>query len=668
MFQWLIVHTVTTAVLAVIVLAASRWFRLGAAARHLLWLVVVVKFLTPPVVYWPWTLPRLASAPAVIMPTTTAPPVSAIRMVVIDMPPDFGPDPEVIDRRPLAPVAAAPAKEQPAAPPFSWDWLPATAGWTWLTGGVLVALLQAIRIFRWRLRLTKGSSAPDGLETLVRELAGAMGISPPRLIVLRSVASPMVWCFGLPRLLWPAGLEDRLSTEGCRAVLLHELAHFRRRDHWVGWLLLTGGCVWWWHPLFWWLRRRLGQEAELACDALVVGAAPSARRAYAEALLEVSQRMSAAVAVPALGAAGGRRDLERRLVMIMRGPASRRLSWVGLASAIALGLLALPAWTLGDEKTLPPQPSRTAPATAVTEAPLAPAATTAPEGSYYQPIISYRKVTTSVPVTSYQLVSPANTPVAPPTQAAATDRDQKMKELEDKVQQLLKEMQQLRGQAPMSGMPPLSVPKLTTTVPTPQESMLHFFLTAAAPQLDAPRPANPPTVTVRTDQSSAEVITLTRVSYKLTPATAEALSTFLKDNVKTAILETKSEGESLVVTTTPDAQKAIGQFVHLLQGPKTGPTPMKSMRPQRDQPPGATRPPLAIDPSPSLEPLPPLPAAEPLPPAPLAEPVPLAPTPPAPPAITPPSAPQATPPAAPGSLPVGPPPTARPFSLLGQAY
>jgi hypothetical protein len=39
----------------------------------LLWLVVVVKFLTPPVVYWPWALPMFGPTPAVALPTTTAP-------------------------------------------------------------------------------------------------------------------------------------------------------------------------------------------------------------------------------------------------------------------------------------------------------------------------------------------------------------------------------------------------------------------------------------------------------------------------------------------------------------------------------------------------------------------------------------------------------------------
>ena len=64
MFQWLLVHTVVTAAMALVVAASCRWRRLSPAVRHLLWLAVLVKLLTPPVVCWPWPLPVFGSSPA----------------------------------------------------------------------------------------------------------------------------------------------------------------------------------------------------------------------------------------------------------------------------------------------------------------------------------------------------------------------------------------------------------------------------------------------------------------------------------------------------------------------------------------------------------------------------------------------------------------------------
>jgi hypothetical protein len=57
---------------------------------------------------------------------------------------------------------------------------------------------------------------------------------------------------------------------------------------------------------------------------------------------------------------------------------------------------------------------------------------------------------------------------------------------------------------------------------------------------------------------------LSRVSYKLSHAKAQALSSFLSDNVKAPVLETNVDGDSLIVTTTPEVQHTIGALVALL--------------------------------------------------------------------------------------------------------
>src|SRR5262249_42867412 len=57
MLEWLVLNTLTAAGLALLVLALSRVARLGPALRHALWLVVLAKLLTPPLVRWPWSLP-----------------------------------------------------------------------------------------------------------------------------------------------------------------------------------------------------------------------------------------------------------------------------------------------------------------------------------------------------------------------------------------------------------------------------------------------------------------------------------------------------------------------------------------------------------------------------------------------------------------------------------
>jgi hypothetical protein len=120
-----------------------------------------------------------------------------------------------------------------------------------------------------------------------------------------------------------------------------------------------------------------------------------------------------------------------------------------------------------------------------------------------------------------------------------TERDKKLAELEEKLKALLKEMQALRAE----GETPTTVIEPLTTY--------YQYRSALLAERDNAAPAE---------------VTLTRATYKLPPAKAEALAKFLSEHVKAVVLETKVEKDNLVVTTTPEAQRVIGRFVALVQG------------------------------------------------------------------------------------------------------
>ena len=56
---WLAQNTITVALLIPMVALACRLFRNRPAVQHLLWAVVLIKFITPPLAEWPWSVPRL---------------------------------------------------------------------------------------------------------------------------------------------------------------------------------------------------------------------------------------------------------------------------------------------------------------------------------------------------------------------------------------------------------------------------------------------------------------------------------------------------------------------------------------------------------------------------------------------------------------------------------
>ena len=58
MLWWLAQNLVIAAVLACVVAALCRFGRFRPAVNHALWLVVLLKLLTPPVITWPWVVPQ----------------------------------------------------------------------------------------------------------------------------------------------------------------------------------------------------------------------------------------------------------------------------------------------------------------------------------------------------------------------------------------------------------------------------------------------------------------------------------------------------------------------------------------------------------------------------------------------------------------------------------
>ena len=71
------------------------------------------------------------------------------------------------------------------------------------------------------------------------------------LIETEAVESPAVHGLWRKRLLLPKGIFDRFSAEQVRCIFLHELAHIKRRDLEVNWLVSVLQALHWFNPLVW---------------------------------------------------------------------------------------------------------------------------------------------------------------------------------------------------------------------------------------------------------------------------------------------------------------------------------------------------------------------------------------------------------------------------------
>jgi beta-lactamase regulating signal transducer with metallopeptidase domain len=249
------------------------------------------------------------------------------------------------------------------ASPANW---PVVAGLIWAAGSTVAIGLFALRAWRFRRYLRWATARDEYLAPRVAELAHSVGLKiPPRTIVVDGIVSPML--FGLGQracLIFPARLAKRLSPQKLDSLLLHELAHYSRGDHWIRAIELSAIVLFWWNPIVWLARREIEAAEEECCDAWVVERLRGTRYSYAEALLTTIDFLCERPAVlpPAACGLGEVQLLRVRLTQIMRGQSTAGLSRSLQVAVIVAGLVISPLepalWASASPSSRPPRASR----------------------------------------------------------------------------------------------------------------------------------------------------------------------------------------------------------------------------------------------------------------------------------------------------------------------
>jgi beta-lactamase regulating signal transducer with metallopeptidase domain len=347
-------NAVSATILALFVACLARFLVRRPAVLHCLWLLVLVKLVTPPLYEVPVALPAEflgapEPAPAPI-PLPSAPGeedlVYMVAPVEEDAAPDLAVGALVVKSAPVS--GEHPAAVRPSGAGAAWlsiDWMRLLVV-IWLAGSVATLGVSAIRICRFRRVLREARPAAPELQEWAHDLALDLGLRrPPAIWWVDGRVSPLVWALDararviIPFPLWKS-LDDRQRT----TLLVHELAHLRRGDHHVRILELVVTALYWWHPVLWWVRQALRDVEEQCCDAWVVWAFPDAAKSYAEALLETLEFLDEPRCTEPLLASGFGKvhHLRRRLTMIMSGSTPRLLGLSGALGAVALAVVLLP--------------------------------------------------------------------------------------------------------------------------------------------------------------------------------------------------------------------------------------------------------------------------------------------------------------------------------------
>jgi beta-lactamase regulating signal transducer with metallopeptidase domain/biopolymer transport protein ExbD len=324
--------------------------RASAASRHLVWSLALVSLIGLPVlsaVLPSWQvpiLPRQVPAVAAEPEDTTSGRSGILPDMEQETPPGRMPG------RPVGmgysdPASAVMAKQTethvaPSARLVIADFM--RAHWSallllaWVLGGVGAILPLLVGLVAVLGRTRRATQVVEGVcAKLLAELSEQLDVRRRvRLLESDDASVPTTWGVLRPVVLLPSEARN-WPEERCRMVLLHELAHIRRRD----WLTQTVGrvacAVHWFNPLVWLAARRLRLESEQACDDALLRAGYKAS-GYAHQLLELVRTLRPARCASLATVPMARSSrIEKRLTAILDAKRNRRaLTHVSIALAL----------------------------------------------------------------------------------------------------------------------------------------------------------------------------------------------------------------------------------------------------------------------------------------------------------------------------------------------
>lgn len=215
-------------------------------------------------------------------------------------------------------------------------------GMIWVSGAALMLLYMLIanRIFMKKINRQPQRKDEDIIKEL-EECRFAMNIGGSiTLIYTESVTTPSLCGLVKPKLLMPYKMLSKLSEAEKKYVYMHELAHLKRKDILVNWVIMLIQILHWFNPVIWYAFYKMREDCEVACDAYVLSRLkPLEYKDYGETILNLMSTISRSQWRPAAASmVNNKSSIKKRIKMVaMYG--KRSWKWSAAAGVLLLGII-----------------------------------------------------------------------------------------------------------------------------------------------------------------------------------------------------------------------------------------------------------------------------------------------------------------------------------------
>lgn len=216
----------------------------------------------------------------------------------------------------------------------------------WLIGAIIMLLYTLIVNTGFLLKINKQPQCKE--ENILRnfdECKSMMNVHIKIPVIYdRSLKTPSLFGLIRPKLLIPSEIINNLSEEEKRYVFLHELAHFKRKDILINWIMMLVQILHWFNPIVWYAFYKMHEDCEIACDAYVLSQLkPVEYKKYGETIINLINTISKPYWVSTtIGMANNKSSIKRRIKMIaMFKKNSWKWSIIAVAVLVAVGFAGL---------------------------------------------------------------------------------------------------------------------------------------------------------------------------------------------------------------------------------------------------------------------------------------------------------------------------------------
>ncbi|BCC04734.1 MULTISPECIES: M56 family metallopeptidase [Bacillus cereus group] len=340
-FDWLIETSLMASILVGFILCIKILFRNKLTPRwqYMLWIVLMIRLLlpwSPDSSYSIYSLLSYRSSVSEVIPKNM-PSTESMMNIESDHKVELESHAETVTKSGKPEVNVSTEQQTP----FS---LYKLAMYVWLVGVFLLAVITFITNRRLYSYIKKQPDITDEqVVTVFNRCKQSMKMK--KAVSLRlagKIASPTVFSFFRPKVLLSKKHMKVLNEQQLQYIFYHELAHIKRNDVAVNWIMYSLILLNWFNPILWYAYFCMREDQELACDAYALTFIDKEEQiAYGHTIITLLEHYS--YQAPSLAnLSRNKRTLKRRIVMIKKfQKKSYRLSLLGVIVIVAIASLSL---------------------------------------------------------------------------------------------------------------------------------------------------------------------------------------------------------------------------------------------------------------------------------------------------------------------------------------